>query len=109
MSDALYRINDALTALMHELGVKFVHEEEGDAALNDATLAVAEAFGLVRERVEKAPMGGSRRPACACIETSRHAGEGGLPGSLCLCRQPTKDGVCYECRGGVHKFTATDY
>lgn len=44
--DKLYRINDVLSALASELGVRdsFENDDEYDAALNGATHAVAELF-----------------------------------------------------------------
>lgn len=46
--DTLYHINDVLTSLMHELGIRFVNDDDEDAALNNATFAVATAFGLTK-------------------------------------------------------------
>lgn len=44
--DTLYRINDHLTALLRELGLRYPDDDAEDSALNDATHAVALAFGL---------------------------------------------------------------
>ena len=44
--DILYRINDALTVLKNDLGIRFADEDAEDAALDEATFAVARAFGF---------------------------------------------------------------
>jgi predicted RNase H-like HicB family nuclease len=54
--DVLYRINDVLTALKDELGVTFDDGDAEDAALNEATHAVAEALGLEERSPAPVPM-----------------------------------------------------
>jgi hypothetical protein len=47
--NTLYRINDVLTALASELGVRWRSEEHEDETLNELTHQVAAAFGLSEE------------------------------------------------------------